>query len=288
MEQEQLFKGRDKRKKGWFWLDNEYLNGYAKLFGAVGTAIYVSLCRHADNETQRCFPAVKTISEELNIGVSTVKRYIHILEEYRIISVFREKDPETKRWLNNVYQLNDKEEWIKPESPLRKKGKPRGKPFQSQRQAMDNTKSQSLLNEDSRAYDSQSQSQRQDNKETHINKTHINKTHIEEQPSLNENKNSSLKDKPTPEKIAREFFENHEFRNQFIKRLIDSREYGDEREVLSEVSKFFDYWTERNKSGTKQRWELEKTFEIGKRLKTWFNNAKNWQKRDNNEVEFII
>ena len=98
---------------------------------------------------------------------------------------------------------------------------------------------------------------------------------IEEQQPLNENQNSSLSDKPTPVDIAREFFEDPEFRNQFIKRLIDSGEYGDEREVVSEVSKFFDYWTERNKSGTKQRWELEKTFEIGRRIKTWFNNANN-------------
>lgn len=122
-EQNQLFKEKDKQKNGWFWIDNEYFNGYAKLFGAIGTAIYVSLCRHADNETQRCFPAIKTIAEELNIGESTVKQYIHIFEKYRIISVQREKSPITKRWLNNVYQLNDKEEWIVPNEPLKKKRK---------------------------------------------------------------------------------------------------------------------------------------------------------------------
>jgi len=120
-EQQQLFKGRDRRRKGWFWIDNDYLNGYARLFGTTGTAIYLSLCRHADNETQKCFPAIKTIAEELNTGESTVKQYIHIFEKYRIISIQREKNPITKRWLNNVYQLNDKEEWIKPDKPLKKK-----------------------------------------------------------------------------------------------------------------------------------------------------------------------
>lgn len=46
------------------------------------------------------------------------------------------------------------------------------------------------------------------------------------------------------------------------------------------VRKFFDYWTELNKSQTKMRWELEKVFEIKKRLATWasrdnnFNNKK--------------
>lgn len=42
--------------------------------------------------------------------------------------------------------------------------------------------------------------------------------------------------------------------------------------VESELSKFISYWTELNHSGTKQRWELEKTFEVKKRLTTWFNN----------------
>ncbi|MBI2550839.1 DUF4373 domain-containing protein [Candidatus Uhrbacteria bacterium] len=32
---------------------------------------------------------------------------------------------------------------------------------------------------------------------------------------------------------------------------------------------FAEYWTEKNKNGNKQRWELEKTFEVKKRLATW-------------------
>ena len=87
MEQQQLFKGRDKRRKGWFWLDNDYLNGYAQFFGAIGTAIYVSLCRHSNNETQKCFPAQKLIAKENNIGERTVRQYIKIFEQYHIISI---------------------------------------------------------------------------------------------------------------------------------------------------------------------------------------------------------
>ena len=78
MNQQNLFKIRDRRQKGWFYLDNEYLNGYARVFGAVGTAIYVSLCRHADNETQQCFPSVELVAEELCIGRNTVTKYIKL------------------------------------------------------------------------------------------------------------------------------------------------------------------------------------------------------------------
>ena len=50
-----------------------------------------------------------------------------------------------------------------------------------------------------------------------------------------------------------------------------------EQTVRFEVGKFINYWTELNKSGKKQRWELEKTFEVKKRLGTWFRNIANKQ-----------
>lgn len=39
-----------------------------------------------------------------------------------------------------------------------------------------------------------------------------------------------------------------------------------------ELKKFYDYWTEPNKSNTKFRQELEKTWSLERRLETWFNN----------------
>ena len=115
MEQQDLFRGRDRRKKGWFWMDNDYLNGWARVFGATGTAIYVSLCRHANNETQKCFPAQALIAEELGTNPRTVRRYLKRFDQACLISIEREKDPRTKKWLNNVYTLLDKSHWKKPE-----------------------------------------------------------------------------------------------------------------------------------------------------------------------------
>lgn len=40
------------------------------------------------------------------------------------------------------------------------------------------------------------------------------------------------------------------------------------------IRAFFDYWTEKNKSGTKMRFELEKTWETAKRLQTWASREK--------------
>ncbi len=109
---------RDRRDKGWFYLDNEYLNGYAKIFGAVGTAVYVSLCRHADNETQKCFPSMKLMAEELSIDEDTISKYIKLFEKNKLVTVIRERDNQTKRWKNNTYVLLDKSEWDSHTEPL--------------------------------------------------------------------------------------------------------------------------------------------------------------------------
>lgn len=46
----------------------------------------------------------------------------------------------------------------------------------------------------------------------------------------------------------------------------------DKQLVVSELEKFISYWSEKNISGTKQRWQMQKTWETKRRLATWFNN----------------
>lgn len=42
--------------------------------------------------------------------------------------------------------------------------------------------------------------------------------------------------------------------------------------VLRELPKFADYWTQKDENGRKQHWEKQKTFDLVKRLRTWFGN----------------
>lgn len=44
------------------------------------------------------------------------------------------------------------------------------------------------------------------------------------------------------------------------------------------LNAFIDYWTEPNKSNTKMKFELNKTWKTGLRLKTWVTNQKKWDK----------
>lgn len=46
------------------------------------------------------------------------------------------------------------------------------------------------------------------------------------------------------------------------------------------VRHFFDFWSEPNKSRTKMRWELERTFEINRRLSTWARRDKTFKHED--------
>lgn len=43
--------------------------------------------------------------------------------------------------------------------------------------------------------------------------------------------------------------------------------------LRAEIRKFVSYWTEPNSFGTKQRWELEPTFEVYRRLSGWLEKA---------------
>ena len=68
--------------------------------------------------------------------------------------------------------------------------------------------------------------------------------------------------KPDPEAIkARQAAKKEDFYNSLVPFV---SVYGKEM-----VRAFFDYWTEPNKSQTKMRFELEKTWDLSRRLNTW-------------------
>lgn len=48
--------------------------------------------------------------------------------------------------------------------------------------------------------------------------------------------------------------------------------------IQAELEKFVSYWCELNKSGTKQRWQIEKTFEVQRRFEKWISNSRTFNK----------
>ena len=55
-----------------------------------------------------------------------------------------------------------------------------------------------------------------------------------------------------------------------------------ETEICQE---FIDYWTEKNSTGTKMRFEMQKTFDIKRRLSRWVNNNKKWNIKKTSKID---
>lgn len=52
------------------------------------------------------------------------------------------------------------------------------------------------------------------------------------------------------------------------------------------LNEFYNYWIEPNRTFTKMRWELQITWDINLRLKTWFrNNAKKYGRKQITDAE---
>jgi len=55
-------------------------------------------------------------------------------------------------------------------------------------------------------------------------------------------------------------------------------------ELGDEYDNFYAYWTEKNKKG-KERWEMEKFFNIERRIKTWITNSTKFKNNGTNNTE---
>lgn len=88
----------------------------------------------------------------------------------------------------------------------------------------------------------------------------------------------------TPAEEAKEFFTNPGMQLRIFNEIC---ELGNPyRELVGkEIVKFVEYWTELNKTGNKQRWEQEPTFEIKRRIKKWLSNIKSYQSKQTNAAQ---
>lgn len=77
---------------------------------------------------------------------------------------------------------------------------------------------------------------------------------------------------PTPTEIASDFFQNLDQQELLVSAFSTK---GIPEDILrKEIQKFIQYWTEPTRNGKRERWQLEKTFEVKRRLVTWFSRIK--------------
>jgi len=104
-------------------------------------------------------------------------------------------------------------------------------------------------------------------------KTLVSYTKREHKEEGDTGKPAEVVHKETPGEKAKRFFNSD---GLYAKELIDKivENGGNREEITKEMRKFYSYWTEPNKSGTKVRWQQQTNFDVGRRLGTWFNNKK--------------
>jgi hypothetical protein len=91
--------------------------------------------------------------------------------------------------------------------------------------------------------------------------------------------------KETPSMVMKRFVSDINYREMYINKIIA---YGlPEKTVRGEINSFVGYWTEPTKSGKLERWQIEKTFELGRRLTTWFRNYSKFNKPGKSKIAYI-
>ena len=268
-EQQQLqpFKIRDLRKKTQYKIDDAYLNQYARILGVYSTAVYNSLSRHAEFYSQKAFPSERLIAEEHNINERTVRNSIKMLKIANIIDVGKERGRQGK-WANNVYFLKDKSEWAKPCELVKKM-----MDLEDQRHEKTYGKTRGI----------KSPNQRHIKTEPEAPQVPL-RIHTKVDTHIKDNKGEGKE--LTPNEEMKLFIESEEYFND-IASMISAKIVVAEFVVKKELKRFLNYWMEKNGSGKKQRWEMQKTFELKRRLATWFINAQKFSQGSSSKGKAI-
>lgn len=90
---------------------------------------------------------------------------------------------------------------------------------------------------------------------------------------------------PTPKDVMLEFVSDPLKQEELVAFFV-SKGLPDQS-VKSELRNFINYWTELNPTGTKQRWQMQKTFELKRRLLTWMANVEKFSRMKTNSPKGI-
>ncbi len=108
-----------------------------------------------------------------------------------------------------------------------------------------------------------------------------NSPHLEETDSTSKEEEKKI----TPLDETSRFFSEPKFQEEIAQFLIDR---GVPKPLATrELTKFISYWTEPTKSGKKVRWQLQPTFEIKRRLSTWFRNIQEFNKAGTSQRNIV-
>lgn len=97
---------RDRRRKGFFTIDNELLDRFGAQLKAHGLAVYMALARFA-NQDGACWPSLSTIAKLTGMSRRQVIRELAELQALSLIAVTPQIDGNTAEHKANLYTLLD-------------------------------------------------------------------------------------------------------------------------------------------------------------------------------------
>ena len=74
----------------------------------------------------------------------------------------------------------------------------------------------------------------------------------------------------------------------FLQNLSEKYPQAPKKLLWDEIKKFYNYWTEKNALGTKERWEKQTVFQVDRRLVTWFSKINQFQRSEIKKGKEII
>ncbi len=99
------FTVQDRRRKGFFTIDNDLLDRFGDQLGPYGLAVYMALARFADQDSE-CYPSQSTIAKRTGMSRMQVSRVIEKLQKLQLISALQQTAPNGAQ-RTNLYILYD-------------------------------------------------------------------------------------------------------------------------------------------------------------------------------------
>ncbi|MDD4210706.1 MAG: DUF4373 domain-containing protein [Bacteroidales bacterium] len=225
-------------------------------YGAVGYGIYWRIVEMLHSENEHKLPLkeyiIRAIAKQMSTSVEQTSAFIN--DCINVYELFIEEDGNfySKRVLENIEKMEN----------IKEKRSNAGK-ISAEKRKNATCVEQSLTSVQQNSTSVQ-QNLTQSNK---IKENKIKENKIKEIKDIN--KDCFVADKSAIKTKDLEFRKN-EFKNNLEPFL---EIYG--KDLLND---FFRYWTEHNPDGKKMRFEMEKVFDISKRLKTWSNNENKFKR----------
>ncbi|PEN96238.1 hypothetical protein CN553_14795 [Bacillus cereus] len=95
---------KDERIRSFFILDNEIVDD--ERLSHKEMAVYITLCRHVNQETGVCFPSLSTIGKKVGMSKNTVIKSLNILIEVGYVTKEKRASKEQGN-MSNRYRIND-------------------------------------------------------------------------------------------------------------------------------------------------------------------------------------